>query len=169
MNIAYVSELYGYNRWANQQTLSAASALSAEMFTRTLGGSFGSVRGTLGHIYGAEWIWLERWHGRSPTKLPQPDFPDIGSLEKKWAMVEHARDEYLRTLTEAALHSPMAYTNLQGQRFAYPLWQQLAHVVNHSSYHRGQITTLLRQLGAQPASTDLLRYYDAKQAGAAKT
>jgi uncharacterized damage-inducible protein DinB len=156
-----IHELYLYNHWANQRALTSAAALSAAEFTRDMGNSFGSLRDTLAHILSAEWIWLERWFGRSPkTMLPASDFPTVESLRQRWDTVEQDRNRFIRPLTPDRLRESVAYSNRAGEPFAYPLWQQMAHVVNHSSYHRGQVTTLLRQLGAEPLNTDLLLYYD---------
>jgi uncharacterized damage-inducible protein DinB len=78
MDLGTIRELYDYNRWANGRSLEAASEVSHEDFTREIGGSFASLRGTLWHLYGTEWIWLERWRGTSPRALPSPlDFPDV--------------------------------------------------------------------------------------------
>src|SRR5207249_12298726 len=77
--------LYDYNAWANHRQLQAASKLSTEQFLKPLGSSFGSVRDTLAHIYGAEWIWLERFQGRSPSSLPDTaHFKDAASLRERW-------------------------------------------------------------------------------------
>jgi uncharacterized damage-inducible protein DinB len=156
-----VRELYVYNHWANQRVLASVTPLSGEQFTRSMGNSFGSVRDTVAHILAAEWIWLERWLGRSPKALlPAADFPTAASIRERWATVEQDRDGFIQTLTAAKLQEPVAYINIRGEPYSYLLWQQMAHVVNHSTYHRGQVTTLLRQLGAEPQSTDLLLYYD---------
>ncbi len=161
-----IRELYLYNHWANQRTLASVAPLSAEQFTRGLGNSFGSVRDTVAHILGAEWIWLERWLGRSPKALlPASDFPTVDSLRQRWETVEQDRNRFLQTLTPVSLQQSISYINLRGQPFAYPLWQQMIHVTNHSTYHRGQVTTLLRQLGAEPQNTDFLSYYDALPQG----
>jgi len=77
--------LYDYNSWANHRSMEAASALSAEQFVKPMGSSFGSVRDTLAHIFGAEWIWLERFQGRSPSSLPDTmQFKDVASLKERW-------------------------------------------------------------------------------------
>ena len=116
---------------------------------------------TLAHILGAEWIWVERWQGRSPRALlDAATFPTGQSLESRWEAVEHDQMQFIEALTPQRLGEELAYINQQGQRYSYPLWQQLVHVVNHSSYHRGQVTTLLRQLGAEAVSTDFLVYFD---------
>lgn len=158
-----VRELYLYNHWADQRTLDSVAPLSPEKFTREMGNSFSSVRDTLAHILSAEWIWLERWLGRFPKSfLPASDFPTVESLRRRWSTVNQDYDRFLQSLTADRLQQPLSYLNRAGERYTYLLWQQMAHVVNHSSYHRGQITTLLRQLGAEPQGTDFLSYYDMK-------
>jgi uncharacterized damage-inducible protein DinB len=158
-----IRQLYDYNRWAGRRTLTAASALASDDFLRLMGNSFSSVRDTLAHILGAEWIYLERWQGRSPKALLDPaTFPTVQSLESRWEIVERDQMQFIEALTPQRVREELAYVNLRGQRYSYPLWQQLVHVVNHSSYHRGQVTTLLRQLGAEAVSTDFLVYFDEK-------
>jgi uncharacterized damage-inducible protein DinB len=165
MDLNDIRELYGYNRWANRRTLQASAKLAGEAFVRPMGNSFSSVRDTLTHILSAEWIWLERWQGRFPTDMLDPTkFPSAQTLNSRWQTVEQDYHQFLHTLTPEWLREDLAYINRAGQRFSYPLWQQLVHVVNHSSYHRGQVTTLLRQLGAEAVSTDFLMYYDEKSA-----
>lgn len=163
MELKHISELYLYNHWADQRVLAAAGKLDPEKFVRPMGNSFSSVRDTLAHILAAEWIWLERWQGRFPTELLNPeDFPTGQSLDARWKTVRKDYERFLQSLTPQRLEEDLAYLNRAGQRFSYPLWQQMVHVVNHSTYHRGQITTLLRQLGAEPVVTDFLEYYDEK-------
>jgi uncharacterized damage-inducible protein DinB len=158
-----ILQLYDYNRWAGRRTLTATRALASDDFLRPMGNSFSSVRDTLAHILGAEWIYLERWQGRSPKALLDPaTFPTVQSLESRWETVERDQMQFIEALTPQRLGEELAYINLRGQRYSYPLWQQLVHVVNHSSYHRGQVTTLLRQLGAEAVSTDFLVYFDEK-------
>ncbi|HEY6271839.1 MAG TPA: DinB family protein [Terriglobales bacterium] len=161
IELSYIKELYAYNRWANKRTLNAASRLDLGSFGRAMGNSFSSVRDTLVHMLSGEWIWLERWLGRAPTAfLHAADFPSVEKLQARWNGVEQDYERFIQSLTPSRLNEPLAYLNRTGERWVYPLWQQMVHVVNHSSYHRGQITTLLRQLGAEPVSTDLLMYYD---------
>jgi uncharacterized damage-inducible protein DinB len=161
MQLDAIRELYNYNHWANQRATSSVTPLTNEMFIRSMGNSFGSVRDTLAHILGAEWIWLERWLGRSPKALlSASDFPTVEALRQRWEAVRHDQNQYIQTLVPDRLQEEVSYINTKGERYAYALWRQMVHVVNHSSYHRGQITTLLRQMGAEPMSTDLLVYYD---------
>jgi uncharacterized damage-inducible protein DinB len=161
MDLTTINELYKYSWWANARSLEAASMVSLEDFTKEIGGSFLSLRGTLAHLYGAEWVWLERWRGTSPSSLPSAlDLPDVETIRSRWERVERGQRDFLEGLDPARLAEPLTYTNFQGERWTYSLWKILAHVVNHSSYHRGQVATLLRQLGKAPLSTDLLLYYD---------
>jgi len=153
-------QLYDYNAWANHRSLDAACSLTAEQFVKPLGSSFGSVRDTLAHIYGAEWIWLERFQGRSPASLPDTtQFKDAPSLRERWSEHEARLLTFVRGLNQGDLDRVMEYKTLKFGVYRNPLWQSMQHVVNHGSYHRGQVTTLLRQLGAQPIPTDLMHFY----------
>lgn len=161
MELSDITELYAYNTWANQRTLEASAKLTIEAFLRPMGNSFSSVRDTLAHILAAEWIWLERWQGRYPTAmLDAANFPNLKSLQTRWEAVGENYQTFIQGITLRQLQQELAYINREGRRYSYPLWQQMTHVVNHSSYHRGQVTTLLRQLGAKPIDTDFLTYYD---------
>ena len=161
MTTEEVRVLYEYDAWANHRLLDAAAALTPEQFTRDLGSSFSSVRDTLVHIMGAEWIWHERLRGKSPGNLlPTADFPDLGSVRTRWAEVERDLQKFVRALSQDDLKRKIEYRNLRGNTFAYPLGSILQHLANHGSYHRGQVVTMLRQLGAKGTSTDWLRYLD---------
>lgn len=156
-----VRTLYTYNRWANHRLLDACRPLDSTAFTRDLGNSFPSIRDTFAHVLGGEWIWLERWQHRSPKKFPPPaDFPDVDAIERRWSEIEREQQRFLNGLTDDLLRQRIAYENLKNERWEYSLAQMLQHVVNHSTYHRGQVTTMLRQLGAAAVSTDLLLYVD---------
>lgn len=160
MHVHYIQQLYDYNSWANHRILDACGALTPEQFVKDLGSSFPSVRDTLAHIYGAEWIWLERWQGRTPSgPLKPPDFPDLASLRARWTERERELQAFVRGLTTERLNAAMETSTLDGTRYVQPLWQMMQHLVNHGSYHRGQVTAFLRQLGHQAVATDLIRFY----------
>ena len=152
--------LYDYNAWANHRSLDAAGGLTAEQFSKPMGSSFGSVRDTLAHICGAEWVWLERFQGRSPASLPDAaECMDVASLRTKWEEQEARLLAFVGKLSQEDLNRMMEYKTLKFGVYRNPLWQSMQHVVNHGTYHRGQVTTLLRQLGAQPILTDLMHFY----------
>ncbi len=161
MDLADLRSLVDYHYWARDRVLDAAGALTAEQFTRDLGSSFRSVRDTLTHTYAAEWAWCSRWNGHSPTALLPPDtFPDVPTLQSKWTALEADVRAVVERMGAAGLDTVIQYTMLNGDARASIFWQMLQHVVNHASYHRGQVTTMLRQLGAKPPqSMDLITFY----------
>jgi len=166
MNRQDIVTLYDYNAWANARILRAVEPLTPEAFLRDLKNSFPSVRDTLAHILGAEWIWLRRWHGESPSQiLPAADFSTLASLKDRYAAVEKERRVFLEGLSEERLAQPFPYKDMAGNAHSLLLVHSLQHVVNHGTYHRGQITTMLRQLGATPVSTDMSRFYLDRAAG----
>lgn len=160
MNPAEILELYEYNAWADRRALTAASSLSKEQFSQPICSSFPSVRDTLGHILGVEWLWLERFQGRTPTAIPDAkEYEAIDGLKARWAEFEPALINFVRGLTQQDLDRVMEYKTMKFGVYRNPLWQSMLHLVNHGTYHRGQITTLIRQLGGQPILTDLMHFY----------
>ena len=152
--------LYEFNAWANRRMLGAVAAVKQEDFLRPMGSSFDSLRDTAAHIYGAEWVWLERFQGRSPGSLPDvAEFQDVASLRERWTELEARLLKFVGSLTQEDLNRVIEYKTLKFGAYSNPLWQSMQHVVNHGTYHRGQVTTLLRQLGAQPVLTDLMHFY----------
>ncbi len=167
MNVEDFRLLYDYDAWANHRILEACAALTPEQFTRDLGSSFRSVRDTLVHACGASAIWLERWHGRSPGSIPGSEaYPDLESVRRRYAEVERNLLDYVASLTSEDIQRVVEFKSFAGAPMAEPLWQCLQHVANHGTYHRGQITTMLRQLGAKPVGTDLIGFYRERAAKA---
>lgn len=163
--LTVLQTLYDYNYWARDQQLKACATLREDQFLRPMGSSFSSLRDTLAHLVAAEWVWLERWKGHSPTLedakvVAAATFPSLAAVEQRWGEVEHGVRNYLAGLTPEKLVQPLTYVNIAGERWTYPLWQTLVHIVNHQTYHRGQITTLLRQLGAKAPPIDFLAAID---------
>jgi uncharacterized damage-inducible protein DinB len=159
--------LFQYNQWADRRMVEACSSLTNEQFTRDLGSSFRSVRDTLVHLYGAEWVWNERIEGRSPMSLVAgTGFPDLASVRTKLEEMDNFYIEYVTRLTPQDLERVIHYKSFAGDEFSNPLWQTLHQLTNHASYHRGQIITLLRQLGAKPVTTDLIAFYRERAAAA---
>ena len=161
MNKSDIQYLYKYNHWANTTVLDSVSKLTQEQLLKDLHSSHRSVRDTLAHILAAEWIWLERWKGTSPAALLDPaDFPTVESVRTRLSKVESECAEFLDGLTDQSLTEAVTYTNTKGEQWTYGLGQMLQHVANHSSYHRGQVVTMLRQLGAKAPPIDLLVFVD---------
>jgi uncharacterized damage-inducible protein DinB len=156
--------LVDFNYWARDRMLAAVEPLTADQYLRDLGNSFRSVRDTVVHTYSAEWVWYTRWQGESPTApIPFDRFPDLAGLWTAWRELERSIRVFVDGLDEAALARVLDYRLMNGQPGRSAYWQMIQHVVNHGSYHRGQVTTMLRQLGAKPPkSTDLIAYYREK-------
>jgi uncharacterized damage-inducible protein DinB len=158
--------LYEYDRWANNTVLQAVSTLSAEEFTRDVGGSFPSVRDTLVHIVGCEWSWLACWKEPSPgsafvtgiwtrhNDLFNPNtFPDFAAVQLKWAEVEREQVEFVNRVTNESLRRMLAVRETQ-----ISLAHLMQHLANHSTYHRGQVALMMRQLAAEPRATDFAMF-----------
>jgi uncharacterized damage-inducible protein DinB len=160
--------MFQYNAWADRRLLDACASLTNEQFTRNLGSSFSSVRDTVTHLYGAEWVWNERFQERSPSALLSgAGFPDLASIRAKLEEMDQYYIDYVSKLTQQDLDRVIRYKGFTGDEFSNPIWQSLHQLTNHASYHRGQVVTLLRQLGVKPVSTDLIMYYR-EQAAAAR-
>jgi uncharacterized damage-inducible protein DinB len=120
--------------------------LTADQFTRDLSSSFPSVRDTLVHLYTADWGWHLLWQGQPLTEPPAADsFPDLASVRIAWEDQESQVRGFVANLSEEGVGG---------------FWQRLLHLVNHASYHRGQVTTMLRQLGVDaPKSQDMIIFH----------
>lgn len=161
MTPAELRHLVDYHYWARDRMLAALDALPQELYVRPLGSSFASIRDTVVHIYAAEWVWLERWHGVSPAAPPAAeDVPDAAALRAAWIALEQRVRAYVDGLDAARVNERVSYRNMAGAAGESSRWTMIQHVVNHASYHRGQVTTLLRQAGAAaPAPQDLIAFY----------
>ena len=156
-----VKNLFDYHYWARDRTLDALEALTPDEFTRDLGNSFRSIRDTIAHTYSAEWVWNQRWQGLTPkAMLPAEQFPDVASTRQQWAELEQTVKALIADLGDEGMNRVLHYTLLSGLPTSSPFWQMFQHVVNHASYHRGQVTTMLRQIGAAPPkSCDMVTFY----------
>ena len=161
MNHTDLQTLLDYHYWARDRMLAAVEALTPEQYTRDLGNSFKSVRDTVVHIYFADWIWHARWMGHSPLQgLNAENFPDVGAIRRAWSEHEPQMRSLLNGLGDPDVDRVYEYKNLAGQDFKSIFWHMFQHVVNHATYHRGQVTTMMRQLGAHPGKPqDLIAFY----------
>lgn len=168
--------LFEYDRWANNRVFQAASTLSAEEFTRDLGGSFRSVRDTLVHIVAGEWGWLTIWNEPSLSSAFVTDlwtrigalfnphaFPDLSAVRLKWAEVESEQVAFVNRVTNESLQRmlPVRETHIS-------LAHLMQHLANHSTYHRGQVALMMRQLAAAPLATDFAMFLLEGRCGSAE-
>ena len=158
MTVGDLLFLYDYTAWANERIFEAATALTGEEMLRPVGGSFPSVRDTLAHIAAADWIWLCRWTGESPTGWPSWANGSVGAIREEWRRINGGRRDFINGLADADLDREVVFTRINGEHDRAPLGFLLQHVANHATYHRGQVASQLRLLGVTPPSTDLLRY-----------
>ena len=162
---AVIRNLYEYNAWANTRVLDTAARLTAQQLVAPGGASFESVRDTLVHTMNAQWLYLERWQGRSPRAWPEPAADsDLAAIRARWDVIERDTQAFVAGLDDARLATVVEYTNMQGEKWAYPLWQQMIHQVNHATQHRSEAAVLLTQLGHSPGWLDLLYFADLRSA-----
>jgi uncharacterized damage-inducible protein DinB len=166
MNLQDLNTLLDYNYWARDRMYEVLEPLTREQATRDLGGSFGSIHDTVSHLYAAEVVWYSRWHGSSPSLLTGAAFPDLAAVRRAWLEHEPKMRAFVNELGETGIERVFEFKMFSGQLTASPFWQTLQHVVNHGTYHRGQVTAKLRQLGAQPAkSLDMIAFYRSQGLG----
>ena len=158
MNVSDASTLYRYNDWANGLIFNAIAALPHDDIDRDLGGSLSNLRSVAAHVISTEWAWLERWLGVSPKERSGWMSGDITSLMARLLDIQAKRSLFLDKVSDEALASPMAFTYLSGNADEQLLQDMLVHVMNHSTYHRGQITLMFRQLGHAPPATDFVLF-----------
>ena len=153
-------DLLAYTVWADRIQLDALAQVDAADLERETGASHGSLRGTVAHMLGAQRLWLSRFLGNPLPAMPgEADYADLGSVrsgfEEYWSELEF----FIASLTDEALAVEISWNNDRGEVLTQPLWQPLLHTATHDAYHRGQVTTMLRQLGYQPPGTDLAAYF----------
>ncbi len=163
MTVAETMVLFEYDQWATDRTMESVSTLPGATYFSDLKSSHGGIHGTLVHLYGASAVWLARWKGTSPPRLAGvSEVPDMASLRDAWKRYRADLGGWLADLTEEKLAAPLSYLDLKGNPQAQPLYQQVQHCLNHATYHRGQVVTMLRQAGGTPAGTDLIMFYRAR-------
>ena len=161
-----VRDLLLYMLWADRLMLKAVREVSAEDLTRDAGISFGSLLGTMAHMLGSQQLWFARFSGHPLDHRPGlQDFPNLPSWIHGWEETAAGIEAFLAGVTDEQLAAALTWTGSNGEVYTRPLWQPVLHMVNHNTYHRGQVVSLLRQMGYTPPTTDLI-YYFAERAAA---
>ena len=157
--LSTVHLMYAYTQWADTRMFTALMRLTDEQWTRPLGSSHASIRDTAVHTISAQWLWLSRWRHKAKPQLWNPaDFPTPSSLHARWSELSKELQAFVAAQTEESVLADQTITSLKGEASTQQLGGMLLHVANHSTYHRGQVATLLRQLGQTPEVTDLILY-----------
>ena len=160
VSAAAARELILYMLWADRTVLGAVREVTQDDLTRDAGVSFGSMLGTMAHMLGAQRLWLARFAGQSLDHIPGPgDFPDLLSWIHGWEETASETEAFVAGLTDEQLQTPITWTNTRGETYTLPLWQPVVHMVNHATYHRGQVISMLRQMGYPAPSTDLVYHF----------
>jgi uncharacterized damage-inducible protein DinB len=160
----WLAHQLAYSAWANQTLLTACAALTPEELHRDLGASHKSILGTLRHIYYSERVWLKRLRANALPPLQEigdqrlfgdpPPEPDLPRLQDDWPAVAESLRQFAEVLPDA-----MLLNVLRGTDCSIPVWKLFLHVVNHSTLHRGQVTSMIRQLGRRPPNTDVFSFH----------
>jgi uncharacterized damage-inducible protein DinB len=161
MSIDLIRELYDYHRWANRRLFDVAAALGEPAVTRDMGPhwSMPTLFGMFAHVYGADSIWLTRWKGSSPPRIPGAgDFASMADLREKWDALEGEQRAFVDGLGEADLTRAVAYKNTEGAAFSVALGPLLQHVVNHATHHRSEAATMITLISQSPPDTGLNTY-----------
>lgn len=152
-----LESLYAFNSWANARVLETLRALPEGDYVKEQGGGWPSLRATFVHLAGATDAWAERFWGREATRLSTPDeLPALEDAARVLLAAEEKHRRHLATYTPGRLAGPFTWKNLKGEERTVPFWVVVRHVVNHQTYHRGQIASMVRRLGHAPKSTDMV-------------
>lgn len=158
-----------YNHWMNEKLYGLCADMSDEQRKRDLGAFFNSIHGTLNHILLADHAWMRRFTGDVETyrfrdangqpievlSLDQVLYEDFSELRRRRRQTDTRIQTWVSKLTEEALPGLLRYQTSSGQKHEHALWWAVSHFFNHQTHHRGQVTTLLKQLGIDPGVTDL--------------
>ena len=152
--------LLAYTVWADREHLEALARVPPEHLTLATGTSFGSLLGTMAHVLGTEQVWLGRFLGAPPELFPdEGDYANLAGVragfEELWPQLEF----FMASLSLDQLLAEIAWVSRAGNSYRRPVWEALVHMSHHSGYHRGQLTTMLRQLGHQPPTTDMIGWF----------
>ena len=148
-----------FMKWADDTLFAALSTAPHDQLTQDRGSSFKSLFDTLNHVYLAELVWFKRIQGQHDTKIADLESPpDLTALGQAWPSLHQSWIDWSRPLSLEDWTKPMILRSPQGE-FPLPHWQLVMHLVNHGSYHRGQLATMLRQAGIKPPGTDLITFY----------
>ena len=154
-----LATLFAYNRWADARMLDACRQVPPERYGEELAPGWASLRSSVAHIAGATDLWVRRFLGQpADAFVPESELATPAAAARLSAAALGTLDRMALELTPEQLAAPFTYRNLRGQVATVPLWAALRHVVNHATYHRGQVASKLRRLGVEPPVTDLVYF-----------
>ena len=155
----YFAEMFDYMRWGDRLMISAARSVPDEEYYKDQGISFGSIHKLMVHCMAAQWLWLSRWRGESPTRIESHEqYPTRAEFEQRWPLVHSAILDFLGLQSTNSLARIIDYKNMKGEHLALPLSDLMMHVIDHASYHRGQVASMIKRAGGQPAAISYHRF-----------
>jgi uncharacterized damage-inducible protein DinB len=158
MTLSETKFLHAYNSWASNHFFNTLLQVPSEHYMQDMKSSHGALHGTLVHMVGAEKVWLERFQGAEQPFLSKNPPGSLGELKIVWEKVGYETAKWLASMTDKKLTETFTMKTSKGETFTHTFGQAFQHLVNHSSYHRGQIVTMLRQLDVKPPTTDMIRF-----------
>ena len=148
---AYFRDMFEYVRWGDHQCLLAARTVADVEYYRDQQISHGSIHKLLVHMLAAQSLWLERFRGASPTKAEGLDeLPARMDVEQRWPLVHAAMLDWVAHQSPSSLARNVTYRNTRGEQFSLPLASLMMHVIDHATYHRGQLSTMIKRAGGKP-------------------
>ena len=160
MSVELIRGVYDYHWWANRRLFGVTVALGEEVAGREVGPqfSFPTLRRMFTHVYGADWLWLNRWKGGSPTPLSPSSIPSLVELRARWDAFEKEQQAFIDALTEADPGRMVDYKNPEGKAYRVALGPLLHHVPNHATHHRSEIATMITMVSGSPPDTGRATY-----------
>ena len=148
-----------YNRWMNDKLYEVSATLSDEERKRDLKAPFRSLHGTFNHLLLADRIWMGRFTGQpyAAKSLTEELYADFDEMRDARQMQDEEITRWADALTSEQLGGTLHYTSIVNpQPYSLPFWLCAHQLFNHQTHHRGQVTALLEQLGADCGVTDFM-------------
>ena len=154
-----ILRMFEYNEWAWQRVFPSLAALPDEEYFAERPFFWHSLHGLAVHSFGAEWVWLQRCRGVSPSALPSLEsVADLADLRRRWDPLRAEFREYVAGLTDEQVAVDIVYRDTAGKPYTFGLGDLLRHVMNHATEHRSQMTPTLFQLGHPTEQLDYLYF-----------
>jgi uncharacterized damage-inducible protein DinB len=158
----HLMSLFEYVRWADHRQMDACRSVPSASYYKDYGFSFRTVHDTLVHMCAAQEIWLTRWESNganSPARmLDRTDLPDLESVRVHWHALHARLGDFLHRQSTSSLSKRIEWTTTDGKFYSLPLGHLVQHCLDHSTYHRGQLNSLIRMAGGTPVRVMYYQY-----------
>jgi uncharacterized damage-inducible protein DinB len=154
-----ISKLLQYNTWANRLIIEQVETFPLDLFDKHVGGSFGSIKSVMIHLLESDYLWLYRWKGNPLADIPAWQHTDLAEMKKIWYPIQN---EMVELSDKISSSENIKFITRKGLPFTLPFGEIAVHLSHHGSYHRGQLTNMIRDLGQKPVATDYFLFYTKK-------